>query len=177
MEYLKKETYKTNATENEGVHWNSWKRRWLYFEKAIEYAKEVGVSDAKKVLEIGTMGAPIVTFCDTMDFADESTGVWDFKNKKPTYCHDARNTPWPIEDKKYDLFIALRVFQHLIPSQQDCFNEVRRISKNAIIVVPEKYKNGGGITLDHFLSWNNNSPPKRYERVYNKDNYIYLWEF
>ena len=50
--------------------------------------------------------------------------------------HDARRTPWPMEDDAYDLFVGLQVFEHLVDSQNAAFQEVRRIAKHAVISLP-----------------------------------------
>lgn len=55
--------------------------------------------------------------------------------------HDARNCPWPFEEKQFDVFVALRVFQHLTPKQEDAFLESFRIAKKIILVVPRDYSN------------------------------------
>lgn len=56
------------------------------------------------------------------------------------YLHDATITPCPIEDKAYDLLIALQVWEHLEGKQQDVFKEVMRVSKMAILSFPYKWK-------------------------------------
>ena len=49
---------------------------------------------------------------------------------------------WIIESKKfkdnkeYDMFIALQVWEHLVGRQREAFNEVMRISKMAILSFP-----------------------------------------
>jgi predicted Ser/Thr protein kinase len=55
----------------------------------------------------------------------------------PTYNHDLRIIPWPIKDKQYNIFIALRVFHHMIDKAEECFNEMCRISDFIILVLPE----------------------------------------
>jgi hypothetical protein len=49
---------------------------------------------------------------------------------------DARNVPWNIENKKYDVFVGLQVFEHLSPNQSEIFKEIERISKYCILTVP-----------------------------------------
>ena len=44
--------------------------------------------------------------------------------------------PWPVDDKAYDLFMALQVFEHLTDRQREAFLEVRRIARHAIISLP-----------------------------------------
>jgi len=172
MEYLDFEKYERNAQENPGEHWKNYKVRWNYYSRAVEVAKTLDISDPSDVLEMGTMGACVVDNCDTIDYAVN----WDFEGKAPTYLHDAREIPWPIKDKQYKLFIALRVFQHLAPMQEKCFHEAKRIAENVIIVTPDSYNKDSGINLDDFTKWNNGKPPKIAELASGKSNYLYFWD-
>jgi hypothetical protein len=104
-------------------HWNL--NRWAYHKITVEILKKY---KAKKILELGTMGIKVHSNSDEMDF---NVG---WRIEKPKYMHDARITPWPITDKKYDFLVALRVFHHLTPFQSNCFQEARRIARNIIIV-------------------------------------------
>ena len=47
--------------------------------------------------------------------------------------------PWPINDKQYDLFIALQVWEHLGNKQSRAFREAIRISKAVILSFPYKW--------------------------------------
>lgn len=165
IEFLTKEEYINHVEGLDDGHWtkNTISNRWDYHYRAVEIIKATGLSDVNKVLEMGTMGVSCVKGSDTIDF-DES---WDFKGKKPTYNHDARIKPWPIEDNAYEIFVALRVFQHLVPSQLEALNEAFRIAKKVIVVVPETYNNplipnSKGITYDNFVSFLNGIHPNIY---------------
>jgi len=171
MEFLTKDFLKKIANNNEGRHWSTWEKRWRYFGKTVELVKTLGIDDPSKVLEMGTMGATIVLECDTIDY----TKKWNFKGKNPTYIHDARKTPWPVEDKKYELFIALRVFQHLSPVQKECFLEAKRISKSVLIVVPESYRKDTGIPVSRFIEWNNGKKPDICKKLYGSTHLLF-WE-
>jgi hypothetical protein len=83
MEYLTWEQFRQNAEENIacGTHWKNYKKRWKYFKKSINIVKSLDIESPKEILEIGTMGAPVVIGCDTLDYAKR----WDFKGKNPTY--------------------------------------------------------------------------------------------
>ena len=50
--------------------------------------------------------------------------------------HDATATPWPIPGERYDLFVALQVFEHLGTSRRAAFTEVRRVARHAIVSLP-----------------------------------------
>lgn len=148
-------------------HWKieSLDRRWKYHSRAIDIISQSGTDNPKKILELGTMGASLVIGSDTMDYEEK----WNYEGKKATFVHDARQIPWPVEDKHYEWFVALRVFHHLWPIQQRCFEEAKRIAHNVIIVVPleippwdkkQTPRTDAGITPRQFLKWNNGRPPK-----------------
>ncbi len=139
IDYLSKEEYINHVKDKEDGHWtkDTIDIRWDYHYRTIELIKASGVSDSKKVLEMGTMGVSCVKGGDTIDYEER----WDFEGKNPTYVHDARITPWPVENKKYDIFVALRVFQHLVPAQPQAIKEAFRIAKKVLLVIPEKYEN------------------------------------
>ena len=50
--------------------------------------------------------------------------------------HNARRTPWPLEDVQYDLFVGLQVFEHLGRKQPEAFAEVRRVARHAVLSLP-----------------------------------------
>lgn len=139
IKFLSKEEYINRVTDFADAHWSkeTIDTRWDYHFRTLELIKASGVNDSKKVLEMGTKGVSCVIGSDTIDYLER----WDFKGKNPTYVHDARIIPWPIENKKYDVFVALRVFQHLVPVQSQAVKEAFRIAKRIIFVIPEKYDN------------------------------------
>jgi hypothetical protein len=105
------------------------KGRWTYFSIVIDLIQKI---QPESVLELGPYRLPLVKGGDTMDI------VKVLKNL--TYLHDATQTPWPIADKKYDLFIACEVWEHLGHKQKEAFQEVMRISRRAIMSFPYKWK-------------------------------------
>lgn len=152
--YLSKKEYKNFVENKNDGHWTTETIdiRWDYHSRAIELLKALGINNSKKVLEMGTMGVSCVLGSDTIDYTEH----WNFEGKNPTYVHDARITPWPIEDKAYEVFVALRVFQHLVPSQREAVKEAFRIAEKIILVVPEWYDNSvipdsKGLTYKNFV--------------------------
>ena len=143
MQFLDFAAFERNALDNPGQHWHDYKDRWKYYSRAVEIAQTLDINNPSDVLEMGTMGVSIVPNCMSIDYDK----AWNFKNKKPTYIHDARAIPWPIATKKFKLFVALRVFQHLAPKQKECFLEAKRIAENVLIVVPNEYKDELVLTL------------------------------
>lgn len=177
IQYLTKSEYQKLTQELAGGHWTTetTETRWDYHNRVIELIKSLKIKDPQQILEMGTMGISCIKESKTIDYAER----WDFKGKNPTYLHDAREIPWPIKNKQYDLFIALRVFQHLIPVQKECVKEAMRISKKVILVVPESYMNkelpnSKGITYTDFVNFLDGVHPNLY--VPTAQGYLYYWD-
>ena len=168
MEFLTQDEYFSTVkefNERSKEHWSTaTNNRWDYFGRVVNLVKELNLKDPSQILEMGTMGITCVKNTHTIDYAEK----WDFPGKNPTYLHDARQMPWPIENKGYDLFIALRVYQHLAPMQEVCFQEAMRIAKKVIIVVPSSYQlpdmfpESKGITYSDFVSYLKGIHPNLY---------------
>lgn len=163
--FITKQRYLSDLKALDDKYWKNAEDRWTYHEATAELARGVGLASPDDVLEMGTMGVKIVNGSHTMDHS----WVWNKLTGQPTYQHDAREFPWPIKDKQYKLFIALRVFHHLYPCQRECFLEAARIASNIIIVVPEKFDDrrkefkdtSRGISRDAFTEWNTGQPPTK----------------
>lgn len=161
--YLTRESYLAATSRANSRHWKSAEGRWSYHEAAVQIAREIAPASPDRVLELGTMGVSIVEGSHTMDYAEK----WNHRGFNPTFLHDARRMPWPVADKAYDLFIALRVFHHLLPVQEACFHEALRIARHVVIVVPAAYhveqlkETSQGITEAQFTAWNGGRAPGR----------------
>ena len=114
--------------------------RWPYYRICLDLVSQASLSllPEASVLELGPWKLPLIHGSDTMDKADWLEEV--------TYRHDATVIPWPIEDSKYSLFIALQVWEHLEDKQVDAFKEVMRISSMAILSFPYKWYSPGQIS-------------------------------
>jgi len=83
--------------------------------------------------------------------------------------HDATQSPWPIADKRYDLFVALQVFEHLRDGQNAAFREVCRVARHALISVPIDWEMDDPrnchhrISHERALSWFSPISPTRVE--------------
>ncbi len=159
---------KYNRINPNDSHWNI--NRWSYHSIGVDILKN---NNAKNILEIGTMGIKLCESSDEMDF-DVNSG---WRIQEPKYIHDARNTPWPIPNKKYDFVVALRVFHHLTPYQSLAFQEARRVAENIIIVAPNSYHqtkiNSRGINTSDVLDWNQGRSPTE---IYDSGHGIlYFW--
>lgn len=153
-------------------YWKDARDRYTYYSRIGDIITSVSPNGGR-VLELGTMGVPVVQDADLMDY-DRHLSY--YQNGKPDYVLDVRNIPWPIESKSYDWFIASRVFHHLWPVQRECFEEARRISKNTVLVVPEKLPADGGVVIlpEDFRSWNEGRRPDMIELA-SRFGYIYVW--
>jgi hypothetical protein len=151
--------------------------RWDYYKSAIDFVRLCKPEHASDVLEIGARAVPIVKGSDTLD----PTGKWAGPGAGQVHLHDPRQLPWPLADKRYAVLVALRVFQHLAPSQRECFAEARRVARNIVMVVPENYDSaaaGGtaaGITETQLTEWNDGVPPTVSVRLPGWIGKIYFW--
>ena len=93
---------------------------------------------------------------------------------QPTFPRDARELPWPIADRRYRLFVSLRVWHHLAPAQRACFEEARRVARNVLIACPEEEVVGVGIPRSEWISWNGGNPVV--EKTTNGWGNLYLFE-
>ena len=112
-----------------------YENRWEYLNELIEEIKKI--DDVEKTLEIGPFRSPLVVGGDIIDITDSNLDYYPFEIGK-FIKHDCIKTPYPIEDKTYDLVIASQVLEHLgiHGEQRDVFKELKRISKKAIISLP-----------------------------------------
>jgi hypothetical protein len=111
--------------------------------------------DLTTALELGPNVRPLICGADVMDRIVRP-GLEASGN---VLLHDATATPWPIPGDRYDLFVALQVFEHLGAAQAAAFAEVRRIARHAIISLPIGWEMDDpgnphhGISHEHVLSW------------------------
>lgn len=128
MIYITKNDLKNSKI---GYWYKTYDGRWPYIKEVIHILKSI---DPDSVLELGSYGVPICFNSDTMDLPECS----HLYERRLTYKHNANIIPWPIT-KKYDVFVALQVFEHL-DNKKECFKEAKRLSNNIILSVPYKWK-------------------------------------
>jgi len=87
-----------------------------------------------------------------------------------------RSRPWPIADKQYRLFIALRVFHPLKPTQEGCFIEAKRISDAMVIVVPSRSVHARGIDREEFVAWSDGVEPDETIEFEGDAGCLYFWK-
>ena len=126
-----------------------YKNRWGYTSAALGQATTlIRRHGLRTALELGAPVRPIVVGADVMDRQarpelDPSVSIRIF---------DATVTPWPVDDKSYDLFMALQVFEHLADRQREAFLEVRRIARHAIISLPIDWEMADPRNCHHRIS-------------------------
>lgn len=128
MNYLTKEKYIELTKGYLSKNWERARQRWPYHKFVRDMLIRI---NPDIILEAGSMG---VKLCEQSETIDYSESGWE-KFYTPTYDHDLRELPWPVG--KYDVFVALRVFHHLIDKPGDYIHEMQRISKMAIIALNE----------------------------------------
>lgn len=109
--------------------------RWSHFEEIISCIKKLDeTEEINNILEMGPYRTPFVVGSDIIDIKRHG---YPFEINK-FIEHDCSKTPFPIEDKAYDLVISSQVLEHLglLGEQKDIFNEIERISRMAIISLP-----------------------------------------
>jgi len=119
---------------------------------ASDLIERFGITTA---LELGPNVRPLISGADVMDRVARP----GLDASGQVLLHDATATPWPIPGERYDLFVALQVFEHLGSSQRAAFAEGRRIARHAIISLPIEWEMDDprnphhGIAHERVLSW------------------------
>jgi len=142
--------------------------RWSYLGKVTDMINKIAPHSA---LEIGAHRFSVVHGSDIMDISNALPNI--------AYRHDATQTPWPVKDKAYDLFLALQVWEHLGDKQSEAFAEVMRVSRAAILSFPYKWDKPGNChhNIDeHTIErWTLGVAPRRVEMA--KGRIIYFFNF
>ena len=122
-----------------GPRGNYYIGRWEYFKEVIKIIQHEKI---RTVLELGPGLLPIVKNSDVIMNPEEDSFGRPQEIYGKVLSFDATIKPWPIMDKRYDLFIALQVWEHLDNKQSRAFREVMRISKMAILSFPYHWDGG-----------------------------------
>ena len=128
-----------------------YKGRWKYmFVAGVLSGDIIDTYRAKNALELGPHLRPVIVGADVMDLDERSRDT--LEGAGHVVVHDATVTPWPIADKRYDLFVALQVFEHLGTRQPEAFREVCRVARHAIISLPIDWQMADPENCHHQLS-------------------------
>ena len=163
--------------------------RWAYFHEVIKMVNEI---NPQSVLELGPALFTVVKSSDIMRLPEVDKWGAPSNVESKEYLHDATKTPWPVESK-YDLFIALQVFEHLVDNQAQAFQEVKRIAKHAVLSLPYKWdcpKDNANYPEHHMidentiLEWTNGESPQKWvyiertgDKISKGERIIGLWNF
>ena len=130
--------------------------RRVYLSAAGRVARElIDRRGLRTALELGPNLRSLIVGADVMDVVR----LDGLRAEGRRIVHDATAAPWPFEDKAYDLFVALQVFEHLRDGQPDAFREVRRVARHAILSLPIDWVMADpanchhGLTHERVLSW------------------------
>jgi len=163
--------------------------RWAYLREVIKMVEEI---KPQSVLELGPALITVVKNANIMRKPEPD--VWGVPSDVHSieYLHDATKTPWPVF-RKYDLFIALQVFEHLANKQAQAFQEVKRIARYAILSLPYQwncpmdnanYPEHHMIDENKILEWTKGEAPQKWayiartgEEVSKGERIIGLWKF
>jgi SAM-dependent methyltransferase len=146
MNYLTENELR-ELSKGSSIYWKTWHQRWGYMSYVIEQLKK---HDPKKILEAGANGVPLCK--DSVELALKECEI---TNKKG-YMQDLNQIPYLFDDKEFDFFVALQVWEHLSEPVK-AFNEIKRISKNIILSLPYMWNTPGnchhGIDDSTVLQW------------------------
>lgn len=122
-----------------------YRKRWQYMSIAAGIIRDL---KPESVLEIGPgrRGKPVmVKGADTLDVSG-----------RPTFRHDAGVISWPVK-QRYDLIVALQVWEHLKGQQRHAFQEAMRRGRYALLSFPYEWEQADeiheGITMDVIRHW------------------------
>ncbi len=113
--------------------------RWEYFKEVLKIIQQ---EEVESVIELGPGLQPICKNSDLILSQEEDSFGRPEGASGKIHIFDATTKPWPLENKQFDLFIALQVWEHLDNKQSRAFREVMRISNMAILSFPYLWEGG-----------------------------------
>lgn len=123
--------------------------RWRYTSRALlEAGRLIARDKLTSALEVGAPVQPVIVGAHVMDYRARD----ELEAGVPVTIHDATIVPWPFEDKQFDLFIALQVWEHLGTRQAEAFREVRRVARHAILSLPVNWEMANPADIHHMIS-------------------------
>lgn len=126
-----------------------YRTRWPYLSVAGALAEDLILRrDLHTALELGPNLRSVIVGADVMELAPRD----GLQAEGRVIYHDATKAPWPVDDKAYDLFVALQVFEHLGDRQPDAFREVRRVARHAILSLPIDWHMADPRNCHHMVS-------------------------
>lgn len=166
MSYLTKRQY-TEQIKRQAYWQTAPADRWAYMSRAIKMLKEL---HATKIIEAGSEGIPLNKYSIVLP-------------SRPEF--DLNKTPYPYQNKEFDAFVALQVWEHLT-KRHEAFSEAKRISRAVILSLPynwtekqTKHENHREITMEEIAGWAGRAPDttKLIAGAGGKNRIICLWKF
>jgi len=145
------------------------RKTWSRWDYMSLVANEIKILQPSSVCEAGSEGMYLLNNSTIIELEFKNSGHKEI-------IHNLNIVPYPIKDKQFDLFIALQVWEHLT-NQIEAFKEVRRISHNAILSFPYKWKGDKthDVSKDDISRWTSNITPVKVIPIQNR--LIYVWSF
>lgn len=134
---------------------------WNFIKFVIEYISHL---KAGSILEVGKYKV-----FNESDFV--SAEQMASHGSSAFYKFDIKDVPWPIADKKYDLVVALDVFESIRAKERGVLLEMGRISKMAMISF---FKNTG-ISEGNIQEWTLGLNP--FKKIDTANRVLYLFKF
>lgn len=140
--------------------------RWDYMSLVVD---EMKILQPSSICEASSEGMYLSDDSTVMELEPKNSGHEEI-------IHNLNNIPYPIKDKQFDLFIALQVWEHL-NNQIEAFEEVKRISHNAILSFPHNWEDDKthNISMNDIDRWVSNTTPVKIIPIQNR--LIYVWSF
>ncbi len=152
--------------------------RWAYWERVISWGVAMQPST---LLEIGPWKRPLFAGCDLLVGPQAIAPIAGYP-QGVRYKHDITNTPWPIDDKAYDVLIACQVWEHLRRNEAEAFCEARRVARTVILTFPwywdcPKDPIHHNVTAERIFGWTAGVLPSAFEIVGEPARYLGIWHF
>ena len=176
--FLTHKTFLHKVRQLNSPYWNEGAAyRWEYMSHAIDIMKKY---KAAEICEAGASDIPLYSRSVLIEYTKRKVsgnmGPYLMGNK--SYKHDLNYAPYPFVTKKFDFFVALQVWEHL-DCQHIAFNEVKRISRHAILSFPYMWKHGDGrhrgIDQARIARWTCGVKPVSIKQI--RDRIVYVWKF
>lgn len=137
--YLTHKSFLKKVEQSRNRYWNEGKNyRWEYMSFVIDNLRKLCPDDSK-LIEAGTSGMSLSDKSYLYEYPESDLNKIPFRLK---------TVKEPFDDKIFDCFVALQVWEHL-DNQSAAFCEVKRISKAAILSFPYKWPAGRGHDARH----------------------------
>ncbi len=177
--FITYEQFKTKCENSKKPYWknclkvkNKKNSRWAYISKSIEIASSI--TPCNNILEFGTYYMPLNKNSTLLELQKDALC------NKNGVVWNLNNTPYPFDNKQFDLAMGLQVWEHL-KDQKKSFNELIRISKHIILSFPYLWDLKDKTDCHHMIdktiisTWTCKKKPEKIVRLGHR--IIYHWTF